>query len=89
MGALEITGRILLQFWPVWVGLALIFALSVRFKARLGLYGRLMDSGIGKAGLFIVLFWLLTAIFADLIITVSPLDQLAGMKNAPPGTDFR
>ena len=86
MGALEITGRILLQFWPVWVGLALIFALSVRFKARLGLYGRLMDSGIGKAGLFIVLFWLLTAIFADLIITVSPLDQLAGMKNAPPGT---
>jgi peptide/nickel transport system permease protein len=45
-----------------------------------------MDSGIGKAGLFVVLFWLLTAICADLIITVSPLDQIAGMKNAAPGT---
>jgi len=86
MSALEVTGRILLQFLPVWVGLAAIFALSFRFKARLGLYGRLMDSGIGKVGLFIVLFWLLTAIFADFIINMSPLDQIAGMKNAAPGT---
>jgi peptide/nickel transport system permease protein len=86
MGALEITGRILLQFWPVWLGLAAIFALSFRFKTRLGLYGRLMDSGIGKVGLFIVLFWLLTAVLADLVITMSPLDQVAGMKNAAPGT---
>ena len=86
MVALEIAGRILLQFWPVWLGLAVIFALSFRFKARLGLYGRLMDSGVGKVGLSVVLFWLLTAILADLVITMSPLDQVAGMKNVGPGT---
>ena len=32
-------------------------------------------------GLFIVLFWVLTAIFADMIITHDPLAQVSGMKN--------
>ena len=86
MSALEITGRVLLQFTPVWIGLAAIFALSFAFRRRLGLYGRLMDSTIGKIGLGIVLFWLLTAICADLIVTMSPLDQFSSMKNKPPGT---
>jgi peptide/nickel transport system permease protein len=86
MSAVAIAGHILLDFYPVWIGLAVIFALSIRFKRRLGLYGRLMDSRIGKIGLGIVLFWLLTAILADLIVTMSPLDQIAGMKNAAPGT---
>ena len=45
-----------------------------------------MNNGIGKVGLFVVLFWLLTAILADLVITMSPLDQIAGMKNVAPGT---
>ena len=86
MSALEIAGRVLLQFLPVWIGLAAIFALSFVFRRRLGLYGRLMDSTIGKIGLGIVLFWLLTAICADLIVTMSPLDQISSMKNKPPGT---
>jgi peptide/nickel transport system permease protein len=86
MSALEITGRVLLQFTPVWIGLAAIFALSFAFRRRLGLYGRLMDSTVGKIGLGIVLFWLLTAICADLIVTMSPLDQVSSMKNKPPGT---
>lgn len=86
MSGLEITGRILLQFMPVWIGLAIIFALSIRLRTRLGLYGRLMDSTVGKVGLGIVLFWLLTAIFADIIVIQDPLDQFSGMKNAPPGT---
>jgi peptide/nickel transport system permease protein len=86
MSALEITVRILLQFTPVWIGLAVIFALSYRFKRRLGLYGRLMESTVGKIGLGIVLFWLLTAIFADLIVTINPLEQVPSMKNQPPGT---
>ena len=71
MSAFGIAGHILLAFYPVWIGLAVIFALSIRFKRRLGLYGRLMDSRVGKIGLGIVLFWVLTAIFADLIITMS------------------
>jgi peptide/nickel transport system permease protein len=86
MTGFEIAARIVAQFWPVWVGLAVIFALSFRFKRRLGLYGRLMDSTVGKIGLSIVLFWLLTAVFADVIVTMSPLDQVSSMKNKPPGT---
>jgi peptide/nickel transport system permease protein len=86
MNGFEITGRILLQFAPVWIGLVVIFSLSLGFRNRLALYGRLMDSTVGKIGLAIVLFWLLTAIFADFIVTMSPLEQVSGMKNKPPGT---
>lgn len=86
MSGLEIAGRVLLQFTPVWIGLVVIFTLSFVFRRRLALYGRLMDSTVGKIGLGIVLFWLLTAVFADLIVTISPLDQIPGMKNKPPGT---
>ena len=85
----EIFGQMFIQFTPVWVGLAVIFFLSALFKRRLGLYGRLFDSPIGMIGLFIVLFWVLTAIFADLIITQDPLAQVSGMKNKVPGTPVR
>src|SRR5882724_11889508 len=86
MSAFQIAARILLNFTSVWIGLAAIFVLSLRFKRRLGLYGRLMDSRIGKIGLGIVLFWLLTAIFADAIVTAGPLEQISSMKNKLPGT---
>ena len=86
LGWVEIFGQIFVQFTPVWIGLVLIFVLSAMFKRRLGLYGRLFDSTIGLFGLFIVLFWVLTAIFADLIITHDPLGQISGMKNKLPGT---
>lgn len=86
MSAAQIAAEIFLRFTPVWIGLIVIFALSIAFKRRLGLYGRLMDSPIGKIGLCLVLFWLLTAIFANGIITMSPLDQIAAMKNQLPGT---
>jgi peptide/nickel transport system permease protein len=86
MNAFQIAARILLNFTSVWIGLAAIFALSIRFRRRLGLYGRLMDSRIGKIGLGIVLFWLLTAIFADAIVTAGPLEQISSMKNKLPGT---
>ena len=85
----EIFGQMFIQFTPVWVGLAVIFFLSALFKRRLGLYGRLFDSPIGMTGLFIVLFWVLTAICADLIITQDPLAQTSGMKNKVPGTPIR
>jgi peptide/nickel transport system permease protein len=86
MSALQIAGQILLDFAPVWIGLAAIFALSIGLQCRLGLYGRLMASNVGKIGLGIVLFWLLTAIFADAIVALSPLDQISAMKNKLPGT---
>lgn len=74
------------QFWPVWLGLVVTFALSIRYKRRLGLYGKLFDSPVGMAGFAIVLFWVFTAIFANLIITFDPLAPLGSVKNPVPGT---
>jgi peptide/nickel transport system permease protein len=74
------------QFLPVWIALAVTFALSLKFKRRLGLYGKLFDSPVGMIGFAIVMFWVFTAFFADLIITHDPLTQLSGMKNKVPGT---
>ncbi len=74
------------QFWPVWVALVLTFALSIRFKRRLGLYGKLFDSPVGMAGFAIVMFWVFTAVFADVIATMPPLDQIGSVKNPLPGT---
>lgn len=82
---LEITARMLQQFMPVWIALVIILVLSFLFKKRLGLYGKLLDSRIGLVGLILVLFWALTAVFADWIITMDPLNQISGMKNKKPG----
>ena len=85
----DILLSILGQFTPVWIAMAVILGLSYVFRKRLGLYGRLFDSPIGMVGLVLVLFWILTAIFADMIITFDPLDQLSGMKNKKPGWPVR
>ncbi len=71
---------------PVWAALIVTFALSIHFRRRLGLYGKLFDSTVGMIGFAVVMFWVFTAIFADLIITHDPLVQLSGMKNKLPGT---
>jgi len=86
MNAFQIAGQILLNFTPVWIGMGVMFAFSFCFRRHLGLYGRLMNSTVGMVGLGIVLFWLLTAILADFIVTMGPLDQISGMKNKFPGT---
>lgn len=74
------------QFLPVWIALVVTFALSIRFRRRLGLYGKLFDSLIGMTGFAIVMFWVFTALFAGMIITHDPLSQVSGLKNAVPGT---
>jgi peptide/nickel transport system permease protein len=81
-----ILGQMARQFWPVWAGLVAVFALSITFKRRLGLYGKLFDSTIGMAGFGIVMFWVFAALFADIVITHGPLLQVSGLKNAVPGT---
>ena len=89
LGGGDILLSILGQFTPVWIAMAVILGLSYVFRKRLGLYGRLFDSPIGMVGLVLVLFWVLTAIFAEMIINFDPLDQLSGMKNKKPGWPVR
>ncbi|MGL4309410.1 MAG: ABC transporter permease [Paracoccaceae bacterium] len=86
LGAGGILWAMAVRFWPVWLALIATFALSVTFKRRLGLYGKLFDSPIGMTGFGLVMFWTFTALFADLIITHDILTAVSGMKNKPPGT---
>ncbi len=84
----EIITRVLIQFMPVWVSMIVLFTLSIVYKRRLGLYGKLFDSTIGMIGFALVMFWVFTGIFGafDLIVTHDPLSQVASMKNKAPGT---
>ena len=84
----QIAGRILYQFIPVWIALAVLFSASFSFRRRLGLYGKLLDSPIGMIGFGLVMFWVFTGIFGafDMIATHDPLAQISGMKNKVPGT---
>lgn len=93
----QIALQVLYQFLPVWIALAAVYAASIRYKRRLGLYGKLFDSPVGMIGYGIVLFWFFTAIFAEgvtvggativpSIATFDPLVQIAALKNKVPGT---
>ena len=84
----EIITRVFIQFMPVWVALIVLFTLSIVYKRRLGLYGKLYASPIGMIGFALVMFWVFTGIFGamDMIITHDPLAQVSGMKNKVPGT---
>jgi peptide/nickel transport system permease protein len=81
-----IIGAISRLLVPVWISLVVMFALSFKFKRRLGLYGKLFDSTIGMIGLAIVMFWVFVAIFSDTITTADVLSQISQMKNKLPGT---
>ena len=84
-----VLGAMFWQFMPVWAALIVTYALSIRFKRRLGLYGKLFDSPVGMAGFGIVMFWVFAAIFADMIITMDPLAQFSGSKNAIVGAALK
>ncbi|MBF9050557.1 ABC transporter permease subunit [Roseobacter sp. HKCCD9010] len=86
LAAKGIIGGMGQQFLPVWIALIVIFALSINFKRKLGLYGKLFDSPIGMVGFFLVMFWMLTAIFANMIGTHGPIDVISQMRNEVPGT---
>lgn len=86
IGAIAIIWGVLVQFWPVWLALAIIVGASMVWRRRLGLYGQLFDSGVGIAGVVICLFWLFTAIFSHIIAPFDPLGQIVAMKDALPGS---
>lgn len=77
------------QMIPVWIALVVTFAVSITYKRRLGLYGKLFDSTVGMIGFAIVMFWVFTGVFGgafDLLVTHDSLSQVSGMKNELPGT---
>ncbi|WP_425039085.1 ABC transporter permease [Primorskyibacter sp. S187A] len=86
-----ILGGISQQLVPVWGTLIALFTLSIVYKRRLGLYGKLFDSTVGMIGFGIVMFWVFVGIFGamDLIVTHDSLSQVSGMKNKVPGTPLR
>jgi peptide/nickel transport system permease protein len=81
-----ILGAVAARLWPVWLALAVVFAASIRWQRRLGLYGRLFSSTVGMIGFGLVMFWVFTALFAGVIATHDPLSAVSGMKNVVPGT---
>ena len=77
--------RVLYQLLPVWVSLAILLGLSFRFRRKLGLYGHVIRTGPGLAGVLLLGFWLFAAIFAKWISPFDPLGQIPDMKDALPG----
>jgi peptide/nickel transport system permease protein len=78
--------QVLIRFLPVWIALIATYAVSIAYKRKLGLYGKLFDSPVGMLGFGIVMFWVFTALLADQIVTFDPYAQFSGMKNVPLGT---
>ncbi|WP_298862925.1 ABC transporter permease [uncultured Sulfitobacter sp.] len=90
--AAGIIGGMAQQLLPVWIALIFTFALSITFKRKLGLYGKLFDSTVGMIGFGLVMFWVFAGFFGgvlDLIVTHDTLSQYSGMKNKVPGTPLR
>ena len=85
VGVFGIVFGILARFWPVWIALAILFVSAYMFKPRLGLFGELLNTGVGIAGVAICAFWLFTAIFASVVAPFDPLAAVGSTKNLVPG----
>ncbi|SPJ22344.1 ABC transporter permease [Palleronia abyssalis] len=85
-----IIGGMAQRLIPVWIALALVIGVSLTFRRRLGLYGKLFGSTIGSVGFALVMFWVFAAFFGalDMIVTHDPLAQSGAMKNEVPGTFY-
>ena len=81
----EIILRALYQLLPVWLSLAVVLGAGFALRRKLGLFGHILETGPGLAGLLLVGFWLFSAIFAKWIMLFDPLGQIADMKDALPG----
>ena len=87
-----IFGGMARQFLPVWIALIATFTVSIIYKRKLGLYGKLFDSTVGMIGFALVMFWVFTGVMGgvfDMIVTHDSLAQASGMKNKLPGTPLR
>jgi peptide/nickel transport system permease protein len=81
-----IIGGMASRLTPVWISLVVVFAASIYFKRKLGLYGKLFDSPIGMVGFGLVMFWIFAAAFAGVVATHGPIDVISQMRNEVPGS---
>ena len=81
----ELWGGVAVRFWPVWLAMLISYLLMQMYRKHLGIFGHLLDSAVGISGLMIVLFWLFTALFADIVSTFEPLEQFFRYRKKPPG----
>ena len=91
-GYAGIVGGVSQQLIPVWIALVITFAVSITYKRKLGLYGKLFDSTVGMIGFGLVMFWVFVGVMAgvfDMLTTHDSLSQVSGMKNKLPGTPMR
>jgi peptide/nickel transport system permease protein len=86
VGPFGIIIGVLFCLWPVWLALATLVLSSFTFRRRLGLYGYVANSKIGLAGILLCAFWLFAAILANVVAPFGPLEQIAAMKHALPGS---
>lgn len=87
ISAFEVIIQSIIRFWPTWAGIAVVVIGGWAMRARLGLIGRLYDSPIGMVGAIILLFWVFTAIFADMIAVMdsAQMSFSPGIKKGGPG----
>ena len=81
----ELWGGVAVRFWPVWLAMLISYLLMQMYRKHLGVFGHLLYSAVGISGLMIVLFWLFTALFADIVSTFEPLEQFFRYRKKPPG----
>ncbi len=86
VGIFGIISGLIFRLWPVWLALFVLLGLSFALKPKLGLYGHLIGSSVGLAGVIICAFWVFTALLADIVAPFGPREQIAAMKHATPGS---
>ena len=86
ISSFEIWYTFFYQLSPVWIALFIAFSALFIWRKNLGILGHLCSSPIGLVGLFIVLFWVFGAIFADLVALFEPFEQSGRYRRKPPGT---
>jgi len=81
-----ILGAMAARLTPVWIALAVLYAASITFKRKLGLYGKLFDSPIGMIGFGLVMFWIFAAVGSGSVAPHGPIDVISQMRNEVPGS---
>lgn len=87
ISAIDVVLTTIIRFWPTWAAIIVVVLGGWTVRGRIGLFGRLYNSPVGMIGAIMLLFWIFTAIFADMIAVMGPSDVSfsPGIKKGAPG----